>query len=44
MNYGNILTAIEKNGYDVFSKRAYRSFYQKVSTIPYVWYKTRTVY
>jgi phytoene synthase len=41
INYGNILTAIEKNNYDVFSKRAYRSFYQKVSTIPYVWYKTR---
>ncbi len=40
VNYGNILTAIEKNNYDVFSKRAYRSFYQKVSTIPYVWLKT----
>ena len=42
VNYGNILTAIEKNRYDVFSKRAYRSFFQKISTIPYVWYKTRT--
>jgi 15-cis-phytoene synthase len=42
VNYGNILTAIEKNQYDVFSKRAYRSFYQKVSTIPYVWLKTRS--
>ncbi len=41
INYGNILSAIEKNNYDVFSKRAYRSFYQKISTIPYVWYKTR---
>jgi phytoene synthase len=40
INYGNILTAIEKNNYDVFSKRAYRSFFQKISTIPYVWYKT----
>ncbi|MEI7695471.1 MAG: phytoene/squalene synthase family protein [Chlorobium sp.] len=40
INYGNILTAIEKNSYDVFSKRAYRSFFQKISTIPYVWYKT----
>ena len=40
VNYGNILTAIEKNQYDVFSKRAYRSFFQKISTIPYVWYKT----
>ncbi len=43
VNYGNILSAIEKNNYDAFSKRAYRSFYQKVSTIPYVWYKTRIV-
>jgi phytoene synthase len=42
VNYGNILTAIEKNQYDVFSKRAYRSFFQKISTIPYVWYKTHT--
>ena len=41
INYGNILSAIEKNNYDVFSKRAYRSFYQKISTIPYVWYKTK---
>jgi len=44
INYGNILTAIEKNNYDVFSQRAYRSFYQKISTIPYVWYKTRVVF
>ncbi len=41
INYGNILTAIEKNNYDVFSKRAYRSFFQKISTIPYVLYKIR---
>ena len=41
VNYGNILSAIESNNYDAFSKRAYRSFYQKISTIPYVWYKTR---
>jgi len=41
INYCNILNAIEKNGYDVFSKRAYRSFYQKIRTIPFVWYKTR---
>ena len=41
INYGNILSAIEKNNYDVFSIRAYRSFYQKISTIPYVWYRTR---
>jgi 15-cis-phytoene synthase len=42
LNYGNILTAIEENGYDVFSKRAYRSFFQKISTIPAVWLKTVT--
>jgi len=40
-NYCNILKAIEENGYDVFSRRAYRSFYQKISTIPAIWYKTR---
>jgi 15-cis-phytoene synthase len=40
INYSNILTAIEKNNYDVFSKRAYRSFFQKISTIPYIWYRT----
>ena len=40
-NYHNILSAIEQNEYDVFTKRAYRSFYQKISTIPYVWYKCR---
>ena len=43
VNYGNILTAIEKNQYDVFSKRAYRSLYQKISTIPTVWFKTRVL-
>lgn len=41
INYGNILTAIEENRYDVFSKRAYRSFWQKISTLPAVWQKTR---
>jgi len=41
INYCNILNAIEKNNYDVFSKRAYRSFYQKIITIPFVWYKIR---
>ncbi|TCD48533.1 phytoene/squalene synthase family protein [Chlorobium sp. N1] len=42
VNYGNILTAIEENGYDVFTKRAYRSFTQKIMTIPEIWLKTRT--
>jgi phytoene synthase len=39
-NYSDILKAIEENGYDVFSRRAYRSFYQKVSTLPSIWLKT----
>uniref|UniRef100_Q3ARD8 Phytoene desaturase n=1 Tax=Chlorobium chlorochromatii (strain CaD3) TaxID=340177 RepID=Q3ARD8_CHLCH len=39
INYANILTAIEENHYDVFSKRAYRSFWQKISTLPTVWQK-----
>ena len=39
LNYCNILKAIEENNYDVFSQRAYRSFYQKLRTIPYIWYK-----
>jgi phytoene synthase len=41
INYSNILTAIEENDYDVFSTRAYRSFWQKISTLPAVWQKTR---
>jgi len=40
-NYSDILKAIEENGYDVFSRRAYRSFYQKISTLPSIWLKTR---
>ncbi len=40
LNYCNILKAIEENNYDVFSQRAYRSFYQKLRTIPSIWYKT----
>jgi phytoene synthase len=39
-NYSDILKAIEENGYDVFSRRAYRSFYQKISTLPSIWLKT----
>ncbi|MCG8345991.1 MAG: phytoene/squalene synthase family protein [Chlorobiales bacterium] len=38
-NYCNILRAIEENNYDVFSQRAYRSFYQKLCTIPSIWYE-----
>lgn len=39
-NYSDILKTIENNGYDVFTSRAYRSFYQKISTIPHIWYQT----
>ncbi|HWR00630.1 MAG TPA: phytoene/squalene synthase family protein [Chlorobaculum sp.] len=39
-NYSEILKAIEENGYDVFSQRAYRSLYQKLSTLPAIWIKT----
>jgi phytoene synthase len=39
-NYCDILKAIEEIEYDVFSRRAYRSFYQKIGTLPYIWYKT----
>ncbi|MEC9486769.1 MAG: phytoene/squalene synthase family protein [Prosthecochloris sp.] len=42
-NYSNILKTIENNGYDVFSQRAYRSLYQKLSTIPYIWYRSRVM-
>lgn len=38
-NYADILKAIEQNGYDVFHRRAYRSFYQKISTLPSIWLK-----
>lgn len=38
-NYCNILRAIEENNYDVFSQRAYRSLYQKLRTIPSIWYQ-----
>ncbi len=40
-NYNNILTAIEENNYNVFSYRAYRSFYQKIKTIPSIWYSMK---
>ena len=39
-NYSDILKAVEQNGYDVFTRRAYRSLYQKLSTLPSIWLKT----
>lgn len=41
-NYSDILKAIEENNYDVFNQRAYRSLYQKLSTIPSIWLKIVT--
>ncbi|NTU57780.1 MAG: phytoene/squalene synthase family protein [Chlorobiaceae bacterium] len=40
-NYSDILKAIEDNKYDVFTQRAYRSLYQKMSTLPAIWLKSR---
>ena len=37
-NYCNILQTIEENNYDVFSQRAYRTLFQKLRTIPSIWY------
>lgn len=39
-NYSDILKAIEENNYNVFTQRAYRSLYQKLSTLPSIWLKT----
>ena len=38
-NYSDILKAIEQNDYDVFTRRAYRSLYQKIGTLPSIWLK-----
>lgn len=37
LNYRRILTKIEKNGYDVFSKRAYLTTAEKLSVVPNAW-------
>ncbi len=37
MNYRRILTKIEKNDYDVFSKRAYLTMAEKLSVVPNAW-------
>ncbi len=37
-NYCDILMTIEENNYDVFSQRAYRTLFQKLQTIPSIWY------
>jgi phytoene synthase len=41
--YQGILDAIEANGYDVFSQRASLSVWEKISRIPPVWWKVKTL-
>lgn len=40
--YGQILERIERNGYDVLSRRAYVPFHRKVATLPAVWLESRS--
>lgn len=39
--YGQILGGIERNGYDVLSRRAYVPFHRKLATLPRVWLETK---
>lgn len=39
--YGQILGRIERNGYDVLSRRAYVPFHRKLATLPRVWLETK---
>ena len=39
--YGQILGRIERNGYDVLSRRAYVPFHRKLATLPAVWLETK---
>ena len=41
--YGRILDKIEENGYDSLTKRAYVDKYEKLSIIPFSWYRTMDV-
>jgi 15-cis-phytoene synthase len=40
-NYARILDQIEANGYQVFTRRAYLSFTQKMVILPRVWWQTK---
>ncbi len=40
-NYARILDQIESNGYQVYTRRAYLSFTQKMAILPRVWWHTR---
>ncbi|KAG7355815.1 phytoene synthase [Nitzschia inconspicua] len=39
--YGKILDKIEENGYDSLTKRAYVDKWEKLSIIPFSWYRTQ---
>mmetsp|Transcript_13570 Transcript_13570/g.20030 ORF Transcript_13570/g.20030 Transcript_13570/m.20030 type:complete len:504 (+) Transcript_13570:255-1766(+) len=41
--YGEILTKIEENNYDTLTKRAYVDKWEKMSIIPFSWYRTLEV-
>ena len=38
--YGRILVKIEENGYDSLTRRAYVDKWEKLSIIPFSWYRT----
>jgi phytoene synthase len=41
--YGRILDKIEANGYDSLTKRAYVDKWEKLSIIPFSWYRTQDI-
>ena len=41
--YGRILDKIEENGYDSLTKRAYVDKWEKLSIIPFSWYRTQDI-
>lgn len=41
--YGRILDKIEENGYDTLTTRAYVDKWEKLSIIPFSWYRTQDI-
>jgi len=41
--YGEILNKIEENGYDNLTQRAYVSRWEKLSMLPFSWYRTQDI-
>jgi len=41
--YGKILDKIEDNGYDTLTTRAYVDKWEKISIIPFSWYRTQDI-